>query len=303
MRRLLLGLPIALISPAHADVFGVPPPFLTRQVAQPSTVTSYTGPSDIIATWSFYYGARAFSSATRGNKLWNVCDAPNTTCADVVSDVSTGYPVLGTIGATNCASLTTCTIKTYYDLTGNGHDQTTTTAADRFTLNPSAVGGHACGVAAGGTTGYPTTPGSGTTVNQPYTYAAVANRTGNLTTGQYIFVSSGGNPAQLIFNGTPAAAIFSGSGGVSVSQAATDNAPHTILGMANGVSSKISVDGAAATTGDSGTGTPITDTGIGKYAGGGNNFVGIFCEGGLAPGDQSANASTLSTNQHTAYGF
>lgn len=39
---LILGLMVALVSPTQADVFGVPPPFLLRQVAQPSGAAFWT---------------------------------------------------------------------------------------------------------------------------------------------------------------------------------------------------------------------------------------------------------------------
>lgn len=305
MKRIIFlpGLLLGLACPASADVFNVPPPFLMPIVGAP-----YTGPGDIVATWSMYYASRAFSSATRGNKIWNVCDAPNTTCADVVTSVVTGLPVIGTIGATNCAASATCTIKTWYDLTGNGNDNTQTTAANRATLNAAAIGGKACGVLAGTTTGYPTAYVAGTDINQPYTYSVVAERTGALSTVQYIMSSSGGTSgltaSQLDFSTTPIALLYSGVGANTINQAATDNAPHTVLAMVNGASSKISVDGATVTTGDTGSGVANTSMGIGRNAvASGNNLVGIFCEGGLAPTDQSANAAALYTNQHIAYGF
>lgn len=306
MRRFLFATLLCL-APAvgYGQPLNVPAPFLLPNRAVSGPVV-YTGIGDIVSTWTMWFGSRAYSSATRGNKIWNMCEPTNTTCADISTSATTGYPVVGTIGATNCGSSTTCTIKTWYDLTGNGNDRTQTTAANRFTYNASALNGNACGVAAGSVTGYPTSSVTGTDIPQPYTYSAVAERTGSLTTVQYLMssVSVATNDSQLDFTSTPALLLFSGNGSNSIQQSATDNAPHAVLALANSTTSKISVDGAAATTGDSGTAAANTNMGLGKNPGvSGNNFVGIFCEGGIAPSDVSSSTTALYSNQHTAYGF
>jgi hypothetical protein len=79
----------------------------------------YTGPADAISAnllgcWSL----RACSSATRGNKVANVCVSG--TCADMLSSASTGDLVSQTINGTVCPSSGTgCLIKTVYFQTGS----------------------------------------------------------------------------------------------------------------------------------------------------------------------------------------
>ena len=306
MRRFMFAALLCL-APAigYGQPFNVPAPFLLPNRAVSGPVV-YTGPGDIVSTWTMWFGSRAYSSATRGNKIWNMCEPTNTTCADISTSATTGYPVVGTIGATNCGSSTTCTIKTWYDLTGNGNDRTQTTAANRFTYNATALNGNACGVAAGSVTGYPTSSAGGTDIVQPYTVSFVAERTGSLTTVQYIMssTSSGNFDAQINFAGTAAIQSYSGQGANFIQVSAADNAPHTTLAVLNTTSSKLSIDGATAATGDTGTAPTSTNMGIGKNpANPGNNLVGVFCEGGVAPSAVSAQTTALYSNQHTAYGF
>ena len=269
------------------------------------SLPGYVGPLDVIGTWTGFYASRAASSATRGNKIWNVCDALDAHCVDVLTDATTGAPVIPSSNP-NCSG-GACTIKTWYDLSGNSLDRTQTVIANRFTLNPSVIGSVACGQAAGSTTGYPTSYVAGTDGTQPWFISAVAERTGSLTTVLYVVTNdalTGAASGQLNFAGTANFQFYSGQGAAAIQQAETDNAPHAVWAMANSTSSKLSVDGASPVVGDTGTGVGGTNIGIGKDAfASGNNLVGIFCEGGRAPGDQSASGPTLEANQRSFYGF
>jgi hypothetical protein len=71
----------------------------------------------------------AWTSASRGNKLYNICNSTGGTdvgCADIFSSATTGLTVPATVGGITCpaASVTVCTVKTWYDGTGNGFDCT-----------------------------------------------------------------------------------------------------------------------------------------------------------------------------------
>lgn len=83
--------------------------------------TAYCGPGDIITSGvTAAYGLRAYSLATRGNKLVNVClHATPTTCADFSSDPTTGAIVIGTVGGQSCSSVA-CDVATAYELSGSG---------------------------------------------------------------------------------------------------------------------------------------------------------------------------------------
>jgi hypothetical protein len=65
---------------------------------------AFTGPGDIVTGWDFWFGLRAFSSATRGNALVNVCNVPNSTCADFSSAPTTGNLVFADIGGVPCTA-------------------------------------------------------------------------------------------------------------------------------------------------------------------------------------------------------
>jgi len=104
--------------------------------APPPSGGTYQGAGDI-ASYSHWYGSRAYSSATVGQPLYNVCVSNLSTntdagCADLFSDSSTGDLKSATIGVTGVTcpsprttyinagiSTSACTIKTAYDLRNN----------------------------------------------------------------------------------------------------------------------------------------------------------------------------------------
>jgi hypothetical protein len=90
---------------------------------------AYTGPGNltITATNKTWYGLRAYSAATRGNNVVNVCDVTggtiNGACVNLVSNATTGDLVsqsgIGTNGVT-CPG-TNCGVKIIYDQTAGGN--------------------------------------------------------------------------------------------------------------------------------------------------------------------------------------
>jgi len=145
-----------------------------------------------------------------------------------------------------CAA-TTCYVATWFDQSGNGNNMSQSIAGLQPTLVFNSQNGH------------PTIAGSSSllgsasmvSVEQPYTFSAVAARTGLFTSYSSIM---GGHPAPgqtsiLFSNSANAAGIYAGA--AVVGGAAADNAFHSLIGVANTTSS-IDIDG-TTTSGNAGT--------------------------------------------------
>ncbi len=143
-----------------------------------ATSGSYQGPIDLVASPIACYSTRACSAATRGTKAMNVCNVSDIACADFSTDATTGKLVVTTVGGSSC-SVITCTVKTWYDQSGNVNDCIQATIANRPTLVVSGlnslpiltfVSASICQTA------------SNVAVGAPQTTSAVAERTGSFTT-------------------------------------------------------------------------------------------------------------------------
>lgn len=102
-------------------------------------ITGYTGPGDRGLTFGVFWGLYAYTAASRGGNIVNVCNQANTTCVDVATDATTGLPANPSPGGTACTVSgggNFCTIKTFYDQTGNGFSVTQNTAASRVAWIP-----------------------------------------------------------------------------------------------------------------------------------------------------------------------
>jgi hypothetical protein len=264
---------------------------------------TYVGPGDVVSSASAWFGLRAYNAAyaTGLGKIANICNPSDAACADVFSNAS-GNLNLGTIGGVTCAnSVTVCTIKTLYDQSGTlqcsgaACNATQATIANRPTLQLNCFGGTKFCGSCGATTRMDSA--TATTINQPYTYVAFGLRPGSAT-GPILTNTDGTTFTRVIyFSAANTAAIFSTT---SATATATDNVSHALLGMFNTSSSKMVVDG-ASTAGLVGAGnstgfwTICTDTGT--------HLTGFFAEAGAYSGDQSASATSLSTNQHAYWDF
>jgi hypothetical protein len=279
-------------SPALADDLSAPiggfPPV--------SGDVSYTGPGDI-ETFTAFYGIMAYSSATRGHALLIVCNSTGGTdigCADMYSSTLNGALVPATIAGISCPG-TNCTVKTAYDLTGNGNHTTQSTIANRPTLSASGGPGGSPAIFCkpNQVLTVPTMP----TLTQPFSMSGVAVRTGNTTTFGTI-INSGDNGPELPF-GSSANSLGEYAGSV-LTAAAKDGTWHAIQGLFNSASSSIYIDG-SPTSGNAGPSK--AETTINLCAGTRGHLDGGFVEAGLASGNQSSLFSSLNANQHSRYGF
>lgn len=271
-------------------------------VSGSGTAPTYTGPGDV-ATYSFWYGTRAYSTADRGNALLNVCNVSDAACVDMSSSALTGALVVTTVGGSDC-SVVTCTVKTLYDRSGNGNDATQTTISLRATLTLNATGGKPC-LTFPGTSGSGYTSGGSATLTQPYTLVTVYNIPVASSSGEYLIASHlAPNDPQMGNGGIDLVAISNNSGGFTAS--ATHNVFHSVLGIFNGTSSSITVDGGTPVT----SGTNVAGS-FGMPAGIGQlpttttfTLNGLVCEAGLVDSSLTGSAATTTvTNQRSWYSF
>lgn len=219
--------------------------------------SGFRGLGDVKTTnWYAAYGTRAFSAATRGSKLINACDSTggvDVSCADMLSDVSTGDIVPKVIGGITCPSAN-CTVKIYYDISGATNctagpvacDLSSLTVASRATLTANAIGTKTCGVSTGAAV-YSQNGTAAATQAQPFSTTTVAKY--STTTGAQLFAGAGGSGGIGFGLISGAFAFYASS---TVSGATADTSAHAFQMVANSASSFVVTDAATGTTQNSG---------------------------------------------------
>jgi len=298
MKRLFYALIVLLwMLPAFAQV-----PMTGGGKGVPGGGSSYTGPGDVV-TYYQAYGLMAYTSATRGNVLVNVCNSTagvDVGCGDLSSDVTTGLLVPATISAITCPGAN-CTIKTFYDLTGGGIDCTNTTVATRATL-PSSGGPGTSHPNAAFTRANSQTYScpAKTGLIAPFIMSAITIRTG--TTTSFNTVIGSANPEILFGTAANSCGIYAGNVFTDTTHCA-DSAWHAISGLfdATGTACKLNIDNNLTTGGNCGTGITTTILTLGSGVGGLLDGGAVFM--GYAAGDQSTNFTSLNSAFHTIWGF
>jgi hypothetical protein len=280
---------------------------LTTLFVGPGTsavATPYTGPGDLGFSFLVWYGLRAYSSATRGNRAINVCNAGDATCVDMVTSATTGDLVVTTVGGTDCG-VSTCTVKLVYDQTG------ATTCSGGCTLGNATESGRPVLTLNCINTTFPCltysagkaiTDVSGgifpTSYAQPVTMSVVFDRTGGVTSFGNIW-SSASSFGILGNNAANQITLFAGV--VFPVTAANDNTWHAAQGIFNNATSTMYVDGSSGTV-DIMNSSNITSTAL--RTGGSNDFLGKWVESGfITSGLSGAQLIAINGNQHTYWGF
>lgn len=293
---------VALCGPLGAQQLpgGFPPgAFSNKAALEPSggAPPSYTGPGDVVTSsvWVGYWSLRAFSAATAGTKAANVCN-PTNQCQDFLTDATTGKLVLATIMGTDC-TVSTCTINTLYDQTGNGDDLNQGTQANRPTLVTSCIGSLPCMACSGSQNMILTGWGN---PGQPFATSAVVNRTGNTTAfSDWLGSSSGGTAQSLFLNSANTVGAYAGN--ITTGVTANDNAWHGVNINYNGASSQIQVDGTTTSSLNVGANTFNNEIDLCW----GNNFLtGSVAEASFhaAAGFTGTELTNLYNNMHAFYG-
>ncbi len=282
----------------------------------PPTVTpsTYTGPGDVVSGAKAWWGLRAYSAATAGNKIANVCTTIATvdTCVDMFSSATTGNMVILTIGGLTCDnSVVLCNIKTLYDQSGTSCagstacDITQATAAKRAALTISCLGGLPCMTfVAASQQEMARVSGSGTlSLSQPITLSTVATATSFPTATGSVFVQDNGSVrgTYFRFSNTPGIELNAGSAFTASAAASTI---HAVQAVSNNASSVLYVDGSQSTGTD---GTGVLNSGDSMQVGNDqfNDFLQgkIFELGIWSSGFSTPNQSSMNSNQHAYWGF
>lgn len=219
---------------------------------------AFLGPVDAIASPLGCWSLRACTAALRGNAVANVCVTG--TCADMLSDATTGNLVTQTINGVSCPNNSgNCLVRTLYFQTGSLSCPISCNLLNAGLNATNPVLSNSCGslaksfcilFVAGNST---VLASQGTaTASQPLTLIAVAMQTGALGANNGV-VSINSNQVELSFEASGSALAFIYAGSSLISQSQTINAWHSLIGVANGANSAISVDGAAQTTGNAGS--------------------------------------------------
>lgn len=258
--------------------------------------------TNTIAHWS---SSRAASSAQKGQKLLNVCDAATgLVCSDWSSSVSTGLIVPTTIGGSSCGSIA-CEVAIVYDDSGAN-------SCVGAPCNMTQAHGTRPGLTLSGLNSLPTITCNGSTfvtlaaaglsVVQPFTFSAVAERTANPSSGSTIFGSTTDVILQFL-NSSGNLSIFAGTNLNTTSGAFTESTFHAIQAVANSTTSSIQGDGAAPVTGNANTHNMLLASTIYLCNDGFSEFLtGAISEVWAGTGDQSATFNSAHSNQSAVYG-
>jgi hypothetical protein len=242
-----------ILSAPEADAQRILAPILYTH--HNAAAAGYSGPGDV-KTFAVWWGTYAYSAAKRGTKALNVCNVSDVACADVNSDATTGLVPDPTIGGVLCGTtvgVNVCTIKTWYDQTGNGFDEVQATIANRATFVPSCSGltGAVCGTASS-TAAYATA--SNFTQTQGFSVAWVAKH--NSATGTIDDVIGGRDASTpLDFGSTTVANQIQINAGASTPATASDAAWHGVSGSINNgvITANVTVDATNSAPGGGGS--------------------------------------------------
>lgn len=295
MRRLIVALALCLLA-TGANSF-----WQSRQQVSAGGAPAYQGPGDIVSFQAFW-GTRAYSTATRGSKLLNVCNSTGGTdvgCGDLSSDATTGALVPATIGGITCPGAN-CTVKIVYDISGNTNctgacDLIQATIASRPTITTSCSAGRPC-MACNGSQ-FALAAAILVTSPQPYFVSFVAKRTSVSSYANVIYAS----PQTGFSIAADNVLLFAGT---VVSVPATDNVFHSVQANYSGASSTLYMDASSVSISSPGAGQLGADTPIlcGSNSGGGSTLIGNVFETGVA-GTAVAVSATLDANQRLFFGL
>jgi hypothetical protein len=140
----------------------------------------YVGPGDVAGAGSAlaWWGLRAYTAATCGAKLLNVCNSTggvDVGCGDLSSSTTTGALVSGTIGGITCPGVN-CTVKTAYDLTGGGNCTGSCDASKALIASCAGLTSRPCMQPGTSGTPYLVTVGN-MSLPQPWSMVATSKRT------------------------------------------------------------------------------------------------------------------------------
>lgn len=271
-------------------------PQILARTRPPAVAATYTGPGDIVASATAWWGLRAYTTASIGSNVIKLCRS---------SDSATQNFVCLATGALDVASINTfkgadtLTVDTLYDQTGNGNHLNLWAGTPSNQPNFLLTGGPNNGLrfTFDGSRYFGFTGFGGITQVQPWTITSFAIRTANFTTAQFIM---GQSSAYIMYDALSAAFKFHATADVGAT--CIDNAWQTFICVGNGASGDISIDGVSTAVNAGTQDFGGTDFEIGnKLAAPLDN--GSWVEGGIWAGSFSAgNKTSMNSNAHTFWG-
>lgn len=274
-----------------------------------SGAASFTGIGDTLSGAKGHWGVIAYSAASRGSNMLNLCNVGDVACADVATDATTGIvsstQVVGSITCGTGANL--CTVKKLYDDSGanlcTGSVACTldnVSGGSRPTFVPNCIGTVPCIQLVSGSHLQNLNNFVGT-LSQPI------SRLGSISIpsapGAFSTFMAVGLTDQTGVDSSPAAFNYDGNV-LSGAATLTANTFYSILGTQDGSGNGTVVLNGATTTGSVGTATASTTFVVGATTTGGNPFVGNVLETAVYNVTfTGTNITNLTSTQRTNGGF
>jgi hypothetical protein len=303
---------LLVLSTARAQFNRFPPGLFTGRAAIDAGVAAgYTGPGDITSgAIAFYSAGRAYNAAYAAAKspLADLVDTATGLLTCTLKVGTSGYADLTTaycptsVPTTNVVTWCTvtvggCSITKLYDQTASGActgscDVVQATLANMPGLTFNAQNGLPC--AAGTATGN-LLSASNVVQAAPYSYTAVAKRTGSFTTLQHIFDPTNATNILSFRNVVNQARA---NNGAAVTLTVADGTFHAFIDIASATTPLFAADSSAnTTTASSGTVSlngPITIPGNIPL------LSGFVCEAGIWPADLNSSYQAMLANMRSA---
>jgi len=274
-----------------------------------AVASTYQGPGDVVSGASIWGSCARAYNAAYANGTNSLCDlvdsaAPSTPIC-TLRVLTTGFVDLsaycsGSVTpAAKCAAATggVCQVSKVYDQSGNANHFIEATGADQPTLTFNAA---STGLPAITCSGSPRILASTSTFTQaqPFTFAAVSDRTAVSGTTQYMgaFANSLGH--------TSVANTGQINAGSNITFSQNDNALNGVIATFNGASGAYNINGSDVTSQNFGAGT-LSGNSIRWCTGNNSTFLnaGLIFEEGMWITITPANRGSLYTNWHGANGY
>lgn len=263
---------------------------------------AYTGPGDVVASATAWWGLRGYSAAysTGSNPAADIIRASDST-STTINITSCGD--LNVAAVTSFCASTTCKFTQLYDQTGNGHHLTQGTDANRPTLTANCI-----------KTTYPCLglvrasalrmfsdnfPNLSTT----YAFVGLAMRTGSVTSASPILDYNGSNP-YLLYNGTNTVCWAASGVCLNDTSTGTPSVWHAVTASVTTNSRTLVVDTTVTTNTTSGSALNGAPVWIGCKGAGAECLDGNQVEAGVWPAViTGASATSMNSNIKTYWGY
>lgn len=239
---LILCLPAVL----HAQVGQLPGGYAGSRLKTTSGPSpSYTGPGDVVSGASHFWGLEAYNAAyaTGSNPAFTYSCPGGSPSSGTINILTTGYADAATLAAACGANTITAT---FSDQIGS---TTFDTIHGTVTVVLNCQGTHPCWKVNPSACAYT----SGTiTQTAPYTLMLSGAITASSSASQRVFGGDSGGSQNLYVNSSQLLGVTGGTSLLSASALST-NTFYSMIGVVNGASGAVSLNGATPTTGNTGS--------------------------------------------------